>query len=348
MAYNKITLYGNQVCDYLYIQTEKPSENDFSHVNDEPLGWGNSTVLYANFNDPEKPLAAGDSTAVGSIVGYEVYRKKYNESHSEYIGTIKKSDSKAGDLMVDYAVRNGVEYSYYFYPKTDMSQGGATLFPLVTKQYAINCPYWSLLIVDETDEENVYYLDKLFKFELNLQVGDMSNNAQIAVIQNFTKYPTIRYGPTNYWSGNLSALCGFISSNCVDYIQSTNMIEELKAISSDTRLKFLKDPDGNLWEVEVSSPIDITTEYTSLQSIKTLKFSWVETGSSEGVSIINNPDKMVSDWILTETGEAIPYFTYQWGENYIWDNSYIWTANDDSRINQNTNLGRDISKGGDK
>ena len=329
----------------MYIQTDKPLENDFHYVNDEPLGWGKSTTLYANFKDPERRLSAGNSAAVGSIEGYEVHRKKYNDSYSEYIGTIKKSNSSAGDLMVDYAVKNGIEYSYYFYPKTDISQSGSILTPLVTKQFAVNCPYWSLLIVDETEEDNVYYLDKLFKFELNLEIDEMNNNAQISITQNFTKYPTVQYSSANYWSGSLSSLCGFISANCADYVQSTNMIDELKSISSDTRKKFLKDTDGNLWEVDVSAPISISTENMATQPVKTLKLSWVETGDANGVSIINNPDKLVSDWVLTESGEAIPYYTYQWGENYIWDNSYIWTSNDDIRINQNTNLGRDIAKG---
>ena len=346
MAYNKITLYGEQICDYLYVQTKKPSEDDFSYVDDEPLGWQDSTVLYANFNDPEAPLRAGNSVAIGSIKDYEVYRKKYNESHSEYIGTIKKSNNRAGDLIVDYAARNGVEYTYYLYPNTDTSQGGATLSPLVTKQSSINCPYWSLLIVDDTDEDNVYYLDKLFKFELNLQIDDMSNNAQISIVQNFTKYPTIQYGASNYWSGSLSALCGFISANGVDYVQRINMINELKSISSDTRKKFLKDMDGNLWEVDISAPLNISTEHTVLQTIKTLKLSWAEVGDANNVSIINNPDKLVTDWILTESGESIPYFTYQWGEQYIWDNSYIWTANDNIQINQGVNLGRKVIEGG--
>ena len=304
--------------------------------------------MYANFSNKENPLGAGDSVAIGSIDGYEVYRKKYNESHSEYIGTIQKSDKDFGDIMVDYAAKNGIEYTYYFYPNVDTSKSGSVLSPLVTEQVSIDCPYWSLLIVDDTKEENVYYLDKLFKFELNLQIDEMNNNAQISVVQNFTKYPTIQYGSANYWSGSLSSLCGFISANCADYVQNTNMIQELKSISSDTRKKFLKDTDGNLWEVDISSPISISTENMALQSVKTLKLSWTEVGDANGVSIINNPNKAVTDWILTESGEIIPYFTYQWDENYKWDNSYLWTAKDDFNINEVTNLGRElIEEGGD-
>lgn len=344
LGYNKITLYGEQTCDYLYIQSDAPAEGEFSYVNDEPLEWGDSTTLYANFSDKERPLNAGDSEIVGSIEGYEVYRRKYNESHAEYIGTVQKSNNNAVDLMIDYAVKNGVDYTYYLYPNVETSQSGTQLSPFVTKQLSIDCQYWSLFIVDETDEENVFYLDKMFKFELNLQVDDMTNNAQVSIVQNFTKYPTVQYGSANYWSGSLSSLCGFISSNDVDYIQNTNMINELKSISSDTRRKFLKDIDGNLWEVNVSAPINISTDSMTLQRIKTLKFSWVEVCDTSRVSIINNPHKSVTDWVLTESGEAIPHFTYVWDEQYKWDNSYLWTANDDTRSTQRTNLGRNITE----
>ena len=122
------------------------------------------------------------------------------------------------------------------------------------------------------------------------------------------------------------------------------MIDELKSISSDSRRKFLKDIDGNLWEVNVSAPISISTENMSLQDVKTWRFSWVEVGDTKGVSIINNPVKKTTDWVLTESGEFVPYFTYQWDEQYRWDNSYFWTAKDDLYNNKNTNLGRDISK----
>lgn len=344
MAYNEIILNGKQRCDYLYIQNSAPAEYEFVGVSDEPVAWKETTTLYANFNNSDAPLRAGDSNMIGSINGYEVYRRKYNESVSEYVGTIQKSEKNINDLMIDYAAKNGVEYEYYFYPNTDVSQSGSILSPFVTKQVSIDCPYWSLFVVDETEEENVFYLDKMFKFELNLQIDDMTNNTQISIVPNFTKYPTVQYGSANYWSGSLSSLCGFISANDVDYVQNTNMINELKAISSDTRRKFLKDIEGNLWEVNVSAPLNISTTSTTLQELKTLKFSWVEVGDTKGVSIINNPQKAVSDWVLTESGEALPYFTYTWDDQYRWDNSYYWTGEDNSRDSQTTNLGRNIKE----
>ena len=346
MAYNKITLSGKQTYDYLYVQTDEPDANMFSYVDDEPSEWNDTTLLYANFNNVDSRLSAGNSTIIGSISGYEIYRRKYNESNAEYIGTISNSedDEDVSDMIIDYAAKNGVEYTYYLFPNMNATESGTQLSPVVTKQLSIDVPYWSLLIVDETDEEDVFYLDKMFKFELNLEIDDMTNNAQISISQNFTKYPTVQYGASNYWSGSLSSLCGFISANCVDYIQNVNMLNELKSISSDTRRKFLKDIAGNLWEVNVSAPINIATENMSLQDIKTWKFSWVEVGDTKGVSIINNPTKKITDWVLTESGYAVPYFTYQWDEQYRWDNSYFWTSNDDLYNNKSANLGREISK----
>lgn len=347
MAYNKIKLGDGQICDYIYIQDKAFAEKDFTHINDEPSAWTTDTVLYANFSDPESPLKAGDSAALGSIVGHEVYRKKYNEAHVEYVGTVQKSENSKNDILVDYSVKNGVSYSYYLYPSSDTTEAGAPLSPLVTQPVATNCLFWSLLIVDETDQENLFYLDKMFKFEFNLQINEMSNNAEISVTPTFTKYPNVRFGSSNYWSGSLSSLCGILSCDNADYIQTVNMIDELKAISSDTRRKFLKDTDGNLWEVSLSAPISISTDNDVVAKIKTLSLSWVEVGDAKNVVITNNPNKSVTEWILTETGKVIPYYTYTWGDQYVWDDSYIWTEQI-SNYNVRTNLGKIVNKqGGD-
>ncbi len=342
MGYNKIIVGGNQICDYLHVAKSKIDQSQFQYINTEPNEWGSDTLMIAKFNEDD--MSAGNSSLTTNIKGYEIRRKAEDSLYTEYVGTVKEvhDKTKPQKYIVDYMVKNNTKYSYYLYPATTHSDNGILLSPSITGEVKTDWGYWSLLVVDESDEDNVFYLNKMFKFELNLSTDPMSNNAVVSVLQNFTKYPTVQYGTANYWSGGLSALCGYIS--CVDggYVQTPNMIDELKKLTSDTRRKFLKDIDGNIWEVKITAPINIISEYNSLQSAKTAKITWAEVGEASGISIINNPNADITSWVLTETGEVVPYIDYVWDERYRWNDSYKWTAKEDMLQTQESNLGRKI------
>lgn len=342
-------LGGNQVCDYLYITTSEDDHAQFKYVDAESEGWNVDTLMFAKFN--EKDMSAGNSSLTNNIEGYEIRRKSGDNLYTEYVGTVKESSDESDHTkyIIDYMVKNNMSYTYYLYPATTHSGNGIVLHPSITSEVKTDWGYWSLLVVDESEEENVFYLNKMFKFELNIATDAMSNNAVVSVLQNFTKYPTIQYGTGNYWSGGLSALCGYVS--CVDgrYVQTPNMIEELKKLTSDTRRKFLKDIDGNIWEVKITSPVSIAPEDKTFQSIKTSKISWTEVGEVSGISIINNPNAVTTSWVLTETGEVVPYIDYVWDDQSRWIDSYKWTAKEDMLQPQESNLGRKIYyvEGGD-
>lgn len=348
MGYNKLIIGGNQVCDYLQVSTSQIDQSEFRYVDTEPNDWNADTLMLAKFN--EKDMSAGNSSLADNIIGYEIRRKSGNDLYTEYVGTVKESsdESNPKKYIIDYMVKNNTDYTYYLYPATTQSGNGIVLFPSVTSEVKTDWGYWSLLVVDESEEENVFYLNKMFKFELNVTTDDMNNNAVISVLQNFTKYPTVQYGTANYWSGGLSALCGYVSCADGGYVQTPDMIEELKKLTSDTRRKFLKDIDGNIWEVKITSPISISSDDLA-QSVKTAKISWTEVGEISGISIINNPDANTTSWILTETGEVVPYIDYVWDDKSHWYNSYKWTAKEDTLQTKESNMGRKIYhiEGGD-
>lgn len=348
MGYNKIILGGNQVCDYLYVSESQIEQSKFQYINAEPAKWDPNTLMLAKFNDED--MSAGNSSLTENIKGYEIRRKSGNNLYTEYVGTVKENEedkSKTKRYIIDYMVKNNTDYSYYLYPSVGHSTNGILLTPSITEEVKTDWGYWSLLVVDESDEDNVFYLNKMFKFELNVAVDSMSNNATVSVLQNFTKYPTIQYGTSNYWSGGLSALCGYVS--CVDssYVQTPNMIDELKKLTSDTRRKFLKDIEGNIWEVKITASIDIAEEYSAIQSVKSVKINWTEVGEVSEISIINNPNAPTTSWVLTESGEAVPYMDYVWDNDSYWNSSHRWTAKEDMLQTEESNLGRAISKGGD-
>ena len=342
MGYNKITLGGNQICDYIYVTKSLVEQSPYRYINVEPNNWEPDTLMLAKFN--EKDMSAGNSSLVDNIEGYEIRRKSGDDLYTEYVGTIKEDPEKSevNKFMIDYMVKNNTDYTYYLYPSTTHSGNGIVLYPSITNEVRTDWGYWSLLVVDESDEDNVFYLNKMFKFELNLSTDAMNNNAVVSVLQNFTKYPTVQYGTANYWSGGLSALCGYVSCNDSSYVQTPNMIEELKKLTSDTRRKFLKDIDGNIWEVKITSPISVSEEYRAIQSVKSVKIDWTEVGEVSGISIINNPEAVTTSWILTETGEVVPYMDYVWDDKSRWINSYKWTAKEDMLQTEESNLGRKI------
>lgn len=350
MGYTKITLGGNQTCDYLYVSKSQGDASQFQYVDTEPNEWNSNALMLAKFNEDD--MSAGNSSLTENIKGYEIRRQAGNDLYTQYVGTVKENADELNPkkYIIDYMVKNNTDYTYYLYPSAVYSDNGILLSPSITSEVKTDWGYWSLLVVDESDEDNVFYLNKMFKFELNITTDSMSNNAVVSVLQNFTKYPTVQYGTANYWSGGLSALCGFVS--CVDggYVQTPDMIEELKKLTSDTRRKFLKDIDGNVWEVKITDPINITEEYSAIQCVKSAKISWTEVGEVSGISIINNPDMPTTSWILTETGEAVPYMDYVWDDNSYWNNSHRWTAKEDVLQTKEANLGREIyyTEDGDK
>ncbi len=342
MGYNKIILGGNQVCDFLYITTSADDQIQFQDIDKEPDGWHDGTIMLAKFNKDN--MSAGNSSLTENINGYEIRRRTGDNPHTEYVGTVKEySDNPSPKkYIIDYMVKNNTDYTYYLYPSATHSNNGILLSPSVTSDVKTDWGYWSLLVVDESEEENVFYLNKMFKFELNITTNPMSNNASVSVLQNFTKYPTIQYGTANYWSGGLSALCGYVSCVNGEYVQTPDMVEELKKLTSDTRRKFLKDIEGNILEVKITSPISITANDNLIQSVKTAKISWTEVGEISGISIINNPNTSVTNWNLTKTGEVVPYIDDVWDDHSSWNNSYKWTAKEDVLQTKESNMGREI------
>ncbi len=346
MGYSKIKLHGGQVCDYLYVQKSPISENEFITVDSEPNSWSEDTIMFSKFN---KDLSAGDSNIMDKLEGYELRRRTGSANHTEYITTIKQNPN---NYLIDYSAKNNTPYTYYLYPAVKSGDSVQTdekylkLLPLVSNEVVSDWGYWSLLVVDETEEENVFFLNKLFKFELNLSADEMNNNAVVSVTQNFTKYPTVQYGTSNYWSSRLTSLCGYISCPSTEYVQTPNMIEELKALTVDTRRKFLKDIDGNLWEIKITAPISISPYDSNLEKVKSVSVSWTEVADASNVSIINNPNLETISWLLTETGEAKPYINYVWDNNAVWDNALRWTAKDDMLVPKTSNMGREINNEG--
>lgn len=344
MGYNKLTLYGQQNCDYLYIQKGQIQDYSFDGVDSEPTEWTTNTLLFAKFDDEN--LAAGNSELISSIAGYEIRRKKGSHTYTEYVGTVKENDGGASSqpFIIDYMTANNSDYTYYLYPSINgsIANSGNILAPTVTKSVKTKWNYWSLLVVDETEDENVFYLSKIFKFKYNLNQGDMNNNASTTVNKNFTKHPTVQHGMSNYWSGELSSLCGFISCYNYEYIITPSMVDEIKNITSDTRRKFLKDLDGNIWEVDITAPITVSSDNNTSQNAKTMRIQWTEVGDAANISIINNPSQSYQSWILTETGQSVPYVEYMWDEHYVWDNSYRWTSNSNVLDTDISNMGRDL------
>ena len=338
MGFNKIVLQGEQNCDLLYVQSSDGSVT-FDKVDSDVSEWDNDTLLFAKFDGN---LSAGNTSFDGGVIGYEIRRKKGASFYTEYVGKTTGNDVK---FVVDYAAENRTSYSYFLYPFYSNDYGrNILLAPQESEEIRPNWNYWSLLVVDESEEENVFYLNKLFRFEYGVSTDDMNNNAGVTVNQNFTKHPTVQYSPSNYWSGGLSALCGYVSCDKQDYIQTPKMEDELKALTTDTRRKFLKDISGHIWEVKISAPISISTNDATFDQIKTVKISWVEVGSAKGVSIINNPKAPTTEWLLTETGDIVPYIDYVWDNDYAWDNARVWTAKDDMLKNKDSNMGRDLTE----
>lgn len=294
------------------------------------LNFEEQEPIYINneLNFKEKSLyLAGDPSFLDEITDMIIKRKKIGETYYKTIATLPYSLGQSFLEIMDYGLVSGETYEYALFPVSNLKYQS----PIFSNQISVEWDKWVLMICDETEKENEFVLDQLLLFDLNIKSGSMSNNNDKTIIKNFTPYPRVQSSPSCYWSGNLSGLLGFITPSLIDYAQSPEMLNEFKLLSLNNKRKFLKDRDGNLFEIELSGQSSIENTDNLIRDLKTKTLSWVEVGDAKDASITLRDGKYV-DWILTEHGYGNPLVSNLWDDSELWlDNGKYWTEGRDSK-----------------
>lgn len=281
--YNKLMLGGGQYVNYLWIVSgglTKLEIDNISNISYQP-SFTNSTLLLATF---DQTLSAGNYSGDGDIVGWKIYRQLQGSGILYHIRDIDPSKS----FIVDYGVSNSNTYTYYIFPAFDNGIGNA----LISSQITTSWWDWYLIVCDNAKNNNDYYASDIYKFDLDVSSGSMSNNTTFNVLENFTPYPKVQNSNSSYWSGSISSLLG----NCgITYSDTIKKMNEIKSLTTDRKIKFLKDRKGNIWKVKLNSPVTEQIGDSFVEQRVTITLSWVEIGDSSVCTIIENQNLNYED-----------------------------------------------------
>lgn len=316
---NRIQLNGAQTINYLWVTNTEMTpewETVLNQASYEP-SWDINTQFLAKFNHS---LVAGNAPEIAAttLKGWKVYRQDLEGSSLKYVKTLDPDDI----FVVDYNVKWGQEYRYYMFPDYDEAMGT----PFVTKDVKACWNDWILLLCrEEEGKKDEFAVEEAFLFQLNTVSGQMNNNADVQVFKTYQRYPKVVKGKSNYLSGQLSSLVGYIgeTNGELQYIEKIDMIDRLTSLNTDNRRKFLKDKKGHVWEVELTTPSTIEYMENVPSQPVTGSIGWTEVASTENVSIYNgNPREL---WLLTTTGDPEYNVKYIWIDTEYWTPSKYWT-----------------------
>ena len=223
---------------------------------------------------------------------------RVNKNNDKIIFIKKISLESSIQINIDDMGNNFFEY-YYYLINDDTGEWQYSLDEVDEETGEINPVYhlnknldrWRLILTkgeknDIIEEKRMchYQVDKIYDFYYNLVSGSIGNNVETTVNTNFTSMPSVQKGFSNYWSGSLSALMGV----CDEQGEFAQTIEQEKALEQlvldQEHDKFLLDREGNIWQVEISTPLTIANQDGLVQvdkliDLKTITINWVQVGS---------------------------------------------------------------------
>ena len=124
---NQIILYNNQTVDCLiYSSKSLKEEEKISFNNDQALEWDNfsNAEIICNFDNNLSSSYINDIE--DKITGYQIFKKRPEESFAKNLGIFSSMDLEKNKFsndrfysLVDYNVKNNVEYIYFITPLTN-------------------------------------------------------------------------------------------------------------------------------------------------------------------------------------------------------------------------------------
>ncbi len=279
----KVTLYGNQICDYVNVlnykmtvpEIESTHGNTFSPERDE------STILMARFTEN---IDGMDVTGLDSaVLSWSIYRLKIGDSRLEFVSKVNNDVTR----IVDYLVANDTAYKYYIYPEL------ATQIASRVETQDKLTQWWDYVIIGgtKTDQDNVYLVnaDDVWTFKVNITSNQMERNIDKTSYNGVSKYSKVSVGLKNYATSGISCAIGDVNTYSKYYNDTADLLSDWNEFIVRNKVFVLKDRKGNVFNIQIMGS-SCNIDDNLLNQMQTISFSWQEIGSARGISFISLPD----------------------------------------------------------
>ena len=280
LSYNKVTLYGNSLVDYLWIKNYVAQKSEIDTINKYTYApiWDGNTLLLATFNNS---LGAGNIVSLSdNIVAWQIYKKRPEDAALSFVARIPAAQYR----ISDFSVLNNVEYKYTIFAETENYISS----PLEQAGYLKATWWnWSLVGLTEADVNGLYYADgdNIWLFDTMLTSNGFDQNIDKYIMENFTQFPKISSGKKNYLSSSITAFLSNVDKKTGKYKDTVEQYNSFVDFIAQPTPKLLRDRKGNGWVV---STIGNSMQYIdeSSEQITKVSFNFVQLNDIANVNVI--------------------------------------------------------------
>ena len=267
--------------------------------------------------------------------GYTVLRRTVGDTTLRQLAYVGANVNE----LRDYSAKSGESYVYYIFPE------GVLVFlttPMVSNEVPVQFWFWAILETEYDTQTEYYNVVAAYFFRYGkdgVSAGSLSNNNAPSLERNFTRYPTRQPDSSNYLTGTLSGFIGGII-NGKSYKDTVKQSDALMNLSNSENTLFLLNPKGHFLRVHTANATSISIDYKSRVMPQTGTVSWVEVGSTDGVSIVSAEgsqfyptDNVVFTTITIDptTGRLL------WTTESPYENGSVLSLNSDGELVQTAN-----------
>lgn len=257
------------------------------------------TIINAKFNN-NSTASSNLQTETGQLLGYTIYRKSADEDRLHNIGFA----SLDNEYIEDFMVANNKSYIWSIVPVFEKRLGIA----VDTNELFVRFDDWCVNPMHLTDgTTNTYNSDVTWKFGLNVEANDLTQNILKTKFEGLSRYPKFSVQKRNYISGGLTAYLTTMqenkiynnsviinnypefsplrNNNCI-YNEPASMLEDWNELVASGLEVLIRDLKGHMWRAQIDANSGKIENYGQVFPT-TITWTFTEVGSLDGISIIN-------------------------------------------------------------
>lgn len=201
-----------------------------------------------------------------------------------YRENLKTGETVMVNNLYDATIPNKGEFRYYIVPRS--SSGRALLNSISWADYTSNMNGYTiteLILAEDTHQWGQrlrYKIGDSWKFVGDVQNTTVTQNTDKYLHVSYAKYPTQTFTKTNYMSGTISAMLGYV--DCITnygtrkYEDNIELVNAWREFITRPSMFMIKSPKGDVWIANITDNPTTTYDDSMKDLITTISFSWAE------------------------------------------------------------------------